>query len=278
MYNRGRSRRGYGRHRDIGREIAEKHIQEARELSFTLGGTDQTVKKYFFGLSTAELNNVLTQYGRRYGESAESYARQTLPRWRSGRVQMSGMVAERLYSFLPQKMPLTTKYDIAEKLWRHVGPSSSKALRFGPGVAVEEIVANVESHISTVVINYQIPSELERRFNWLAADDVSFKQNLLNHLRNLDKSLVVEASRLQAGLMVQHLRDDQANRTRRFEHTVTVGKHYLKLVADKNAQGCKFEEFRPFVSVSRNVDFTWLWWVIAAAIVVGLIILNSNGN
>ena len=82
----------------------------------SLGGADQTVKKYFFGLSTTELNNVLTQYGRRYGDSAESYARQTLSRWKSGRVQMSGMVAERLYSFLPQRMPLTTKYDIAEEL------------------------------------------------------------------------------------------------------------------------------------------------------------------
>ena len=130
-------------------------------------------------------------------------------------------------------MPLTTKYAIAEELWRHVGPSSTKALRFGPEVAVEEIVAIVEQYISTVVINYQIPSELERRFNWLAADDVGVKQNLLNHLRNLDRSLVVEASRLQAGLMVQHLRNDQANQTHRLDHTVNVGKHYLKLVADK---------------------------------------------
>ena len=200
-----------------------------------------------------------------------------MPRWRIGRVQMSGMVAERLYSFLPQRMPLTTKYDIAEGLWRHVGPSSAKALRFGPGVPVEEIVANVENHISAVVINYQIPSVLERRFNWLAADDVGVKQNLLNHLRSLDKSLVVEASRLQAGLMVQHLREDHANQTQRLEHTVTVGKHNLKLVADKNAEGCKFEEFR---TVSRGVvgkdDLTWLWWVLAAG-VVALIIVLANG-
>ena len=118
---------------------------------------------------------------------------------------------------------------------------------------------------------------LERRFNWLAADDVGVKQNLLNHLRSLDKSLVVEASRLQAGLMVQHLREDHANQTQRLEHTVTVGKHNLKLVADKNAEGCKFEEFR---TVSRGVvgkdDLTWLWWVLAAG-VVALIIVLANG-
>lgn len=103
---------------------------------------------------------------------------------------------------------------------------------------------------------------------------MSVKQNLLNHLRNLDKSLVVEATRLQAGLMVQHLRDDHAGRTHRLDHTVTVGKHHLKLVADKKAQGCKFEEFRPYSRVSGKTDFTWLWWIIAAAVIVGLIILN----
>ena len=197
-----------------------------------------------------------------------------MPRWRIGRVQMSGMVAERLFSFLPNRMPLTTKYAIAEQLWRHVGPSSAKALRFGLGVPVEEIVANVENHISTVVINYQIPATLERRFNWLAADDVGLKQNLLNHLRSLDKSLVVEASRLQAGLMVQHLQDDQANQTQRLDHTIAVGKHNLKLIADKNAEGCKFEEFRTVHSgVVGNNDLTWLWWVLAAGVVAVLVVL-----
>jgi len=275
VYNRGYNRRGYGRHRDIGQEIAEKHIKEARELSSTLGGTDQTVKKYFFGLSIMELDTILTQYGRRYGESAESYARQTLPRWRSGRVQMSGMVAERLYGFLPPRMPIKTKYEIAEELWRYVGPSSSKTLRFGPGVAVEEIVANVGNHISTVVVNYEIPSALERRFNWLASDDVSVKQNLLNHLRSLDKSLVVEAARLQAGVMVQHLHDDQAKQTHLFAHTVTVGKHNLRLVADKDAHGCKFEEFRISErKIKGDSDLTWLWWLLAAAVVVGILLLS----
>jgi len=88
---------------------------------------------------------------------------------------MSGMVAERLYRCLPPTMPLKTKYDIAEELWKYVGPKSSKALRFGPGVSVDEIVAKAEDHISTVVVEYEIPSGLQSRFDWLTSDDVGFK-------------------------------------------------------------------------------------------------------
>jgi len=170
---------------------------------------------------------------------------------------MSGMVAERLYRFLPPTMPLKTKYDIAEELWKYVGPSSSKTLRFGPGVALDEILAHVEDHISNVVVEYEIPLGLQRRFDWLASNDVAVKQQLLNYLRNLDKSLVVEASRLQAQVMLQHLHDDQAKQTHLFAHTVTVGKHNLRLGSDHHTQGCIFEEFSV---AGRNVttdrDFT----------------------
>ena len=280
MYNRGRGRWSNSANKNrssAGYEAAKKHIREARILSDTLGGTDRTVKKYLFGLSGAELNSVLDQYGRRYGEVAKSYALETMPRWRSGKVQMSGMVAERLYSFLPQKMPLKTKYEIAEELWRHVGPSSSKTLRFGPGVALPEIVTNSEDYISKVVVEYKIPAALERRFDWLASEDVSVKQQLLNHLRTLDKKLVVEAVRLQSGLMLKQLHEDHGKRIKHFTHTVTVGKHTLKIIADHDMDGCKFEEYRTIERYARSgTDYSWLGWLVAAAIVIGLIILANT--
>mgnify|MGYP006982517785 CR=1 FL=1 len=76
--------------------------------------------------------------------------------------------------------------------------------------------------------------------------------------------------------MVQHLQDDQANQTQRLDHTIAVGKHNLKLVADKNAEGCKFEEFRTVHSgVVGNNDLTWLWWVLAAGVVAVIVVLAN---
>ena len=134
---------------------------------------------------------------------------------------MSRIVTERLNEFLAPGMPLNVKFEIAEELWRHLGPNSSQTLRFGPGVTVAEIVEIVEHHIARVA-GYQIATALQRRFDWLAADDVKVKQELLNHLRDLDRALVVEATRLQAGVMVQHLQDDTARKTQQSPSITTA--------------------------------------------------------
>jgi hypothetical protein len=90
---------------------------------------DQGVKAYFFSLSPVELTAVLDDYQRAYGSEAREYAAKTIPKWRSGRVQMSGMVAERLFNLLPPRMPLGVKYKLVEGLWHHVGPSSKHRVR-----------------------------------------------------------------------------------------------------------------------------------------------------
>jgi hypothetical protein len=59
------------------------------------------------------------------------YAEQTMRKWRAGTVQMSGTVAERLFSLLPPRMPLTEKYKLVETLWTHVGPRSKKIVSLG---------------------------------------------------------------------------------------------------------------------------------------------------
>src|SRR5215469_5747346 len=102
---RGRST-GYRRSRSYGRERALEHIAAAKRLTAELGGMDQGVKAYFFSLSPVELSSILNEYQGKYGRSAREYAEQTIPKWRSGRVQMSGMVAERLFNLLPSRMPL----------------------------------------------------------------------------------------------------------------------------------------------------------------------------
>lgn len=73
-----RGRRGGYKGRSYGREMAERHIREAIELSAELGGTDQDVKRYFFSLSPDRLRQILEQYGRLHGEPAREYAEKTI--------------------------------------------------------------------------------------------------------------------------------------------------------------------------------------------------------
>jgi len=223
---------------------ALKYIHDAKKLNRLLGGTDETVKQYLFNLPQENLNSVLEDYEEIYnGES--DYARETLPYWISGRVKMSGMVAERFYKLLPPIMPLRKKFQIAEELWRHVGPSSHKVLRFGETASYPLLVSTIETYITDVVHDYRIPENLENRFDWLAGDDIEVKQQLLNHLQNLDKTLVTEAAISQAKAMLEHLSTENAGYTQLYSHTVSVGKHELQLVADHEVEGCKLEDYVP---------------------------------
>jgi hypothetical protein len=181
---------------------------------------------------------------------------------------MSGTVAERLFALLPPEMPLATKYRLTENLWKHVGPSSKKRLRVGLDADLESAVAAVRHHIEEVVVNYRVPDNLERRFNWLAAGDVGVKQELLNHLRQLEKSHVVNGARAQLPVMLEHLGSPDGHHTHRVAQTITVGKHQLEILLDKSASGVALEEWTNWRSGTSDwgcFSSTWFW------IMVGLV-------
>ncbi len=265
--NRSRRRRysSYGyRSPSVGMERALEHIREAEELSKELGGTDKDVKVYFFSLPPHKLQTILDAYEAQYGSEPRSYAEATLPKWRSGQVKMSGLVASRLFNLLPPRMPLSEKYKLTENLWQHVGPSSRKTLRVGLDAGVDDALVAVREHIEQVVINYKIPEPLQRRFDWLSEGDVHVKQDLLNHLRQMEKSLVVEGARTQLPVMFEHMGGVNGRNTHRLAQVLKIGKHELELLIDKKASGVKLEE--PSIvtragAASSGIGYTWLWWL-----------------
>jgi hypothetical protein len=259
-------RRYRGNYRsNYGRERALRHIEEARQLSEELGGSDKDVKDYFLSLPAQQLRVILDAYEQRHGGAARKYAEKVLPKWRTGRVTMSGTVATRLFGLLPPRMPLTAKYRLTEDLWRHVGPSSRKTMRIGLDAGIETVLEAVRNHIQEVVVNYKIPTNLERRFEWLSGGDVRVKQELLNHLLQMEKSLVVNGAREQLSVLLDHLRGEGSYHTHRLAHILKVGKHELEMLIDKTALSVTVEH-RPVRSRATNSasrsDLSSLWWVV----------------
>jgi hypothetical protein len=268
------SRRGY--RQDRGHEFARAHIDAARQLSIELGGTDQDVKKYFFGLPQTDIQIILDLYEHHHGAKAREYASRTIEKWKSGRVQMGGQTASRLFNLLPPLMPLQKKYELITNLWAHCGPSSKKMLRVGLNATMDEILNQIGQHIEGVVVHYRIPETLEKRFNWLAAGDSHVKQDLLSYLRNTEKSLVVEDARLRLPIMLEHLRSEQGQNTHRLAQVLTVGKHELEVSLEKTFSGVALvDPPSRITSVSRlqsTGNYRWLWWVIGIAVVLFLMI------
>ena len=265
-YRRSRYR-SYGQ-RSIGHEKALEHIREAEALTRELGGTDKDVKKYFFSLSRNQLNGILDKYERQYGSSARDYAEKTLPKWKSGEVHMSGMVAERLFSLLPPTMPLESKFQLTESLWRHVGPSSSKTYYIGLNADIEQVSQTVKQHLEDVVIHYQIPSSMEARFNWLSQGDVEVKQKLLNYFRQQEKLLLAEALRSQLPILKSHLNSDKGSLTTHAAQVLKVGKHEVKVVITEGVDG--ITETAPRIK-SGDSDYSWIFWVLGIIFVLWLL-------
>jgi hypothetical protein len=265
----GRYYRGRYRSRDeIDQERARQHIEDYHRLVRELGGAVEDVKQYLFSLSPPQLQRIFQDYETKHGPNKRSYAESTLEKWRTGRRRMSGTVAERLFALLPPRMPLATKYQLIENLWNHVGPKSKKTLRVGLDANIEQVLEAITSHINDVVVHFKIPDSLERRFNWLAAGDSHVKQDLLNHLRTMEKALVVDGARVRLPVMLDHLRSEAGRNTQRVADILKIGNHELELLIDKNASGVAVVE--PYIalrsaSVTRQVsNFKW-WWGAAAA-------------
>ncbi len=266
---RGNRRNSYGG-RSVGLERALEHIREAEVLSRELGGTDKDVKEYFFSLPKSQLQTILDKYEREYGKQARDYAQNTLYKWKTGKVHMSGMVAERLFSLLPPTMPIESKFKLTESLWKHVGPSSSKSFYVGLDVNIEEISQRVKEHLAQVVTHYKIPDSMESRFDWLSHGDVETKQKLLNYFRQQEKALLSTALSTQLPVLLNHLQSDKGNLTTHAAQILKVGKHEVRVEINERVNGVS--EIAP-ARPKKLSDNSWVWWVVG--VIILLIIFNK---
>jgi hypothetical protein len=247
------NRRGYRRSRG-----AYSHVSQASAFSRSVGGTDADVKDYFFHLSHADLNAVMRAYGHSYGASAESYARKSYVKWQTGETKMSGMVAERLFEVLPQFLNISVKLGLVKSLWKHTQPTSHKSITVTKENSAEEIHTLVTQHFKEVISPHNIPEHFLRRFDWLAGNDSTVKQQLENYFVEMQRDLQNYSSKPIIESFLNKLQSENINFSG--NHEIKVGGHTL---------GIKFQ--------NPHVPDIWEQYgcfIIIAVIILFLIIVN----
>jgi hypothetical protein len=263
------SRRYRRRSYDAGKERALQHIREARELSRELGGTDEDVKRYFFGLSGAELLVILNAYEKENGKEARRYAEETIPAWRSGSRQMSGQNAARLFKLLPRFMPLERKYGLVELLWEKQSPRSENSVAFGPNAEAKDVGQVIDQHMTATVTGHTISEALQCRFLWLADGDSQAMQQLLNHFLMRDRKQAVTVVSAEVALILQHARADTA--VQAFRRELRVGGHTVHIFLDPLATDVKLTPGPP--KFRRRPDYSWIIALCIIAVIVALVFL-----
>jgi hypothetical protein len=185
---------------------------------------------------------------------------------------MSGMVAERLFGLLPRHMPLHKKYELTAGMWEHFGPSSKRTLRVGADASLEEVVAQVRDHIASVVSAFRVPESMERRFAWLAQGDVRVKQQMLDHLREQEKRLVIGGARDQIDVLLDKFRADSERHISRMAHVFKIGKHELEVLFESDRSGVPLEDHRHPPPVCQN-SYLGPWIAAALVLLVALALL-----
>ena len=240
MTKRGKGFSG-GNHRkfssNAGYEIAKKHIKDAKAFSAKLGGIDRDVKGYFFSLSPAELKRVFEEYEREHGEAPRKYAEETFAEWKTGRRQMSGLVAMRLFSLLPPLMTFDKKFELVEKLWKHLGPKSSKTLTVGYDVSPQILIDAVATNMLKEVRVFKIPESMGRQFEWLSSGDVELKQDLLNRIQEVQRSAIMSGTELQIPALLQHLNSPEGQSTKAASQEIGIGNHRIRLEFERGHSG-----------------------------------------
>jgi len=265
------SRRGYYRRGSYsGYDYAERHIEEANALTEELGGTDEYVKKWFFSLPVASLNKILDEYQKVYGEKPGRYAKQAFLDWKSGRRKMSGLVAERLFKLLPTLMPVEDKYNIVESLWNHLGPTTKRLVKAGCQCSQAEVIEAVIQEVRSLSTNWDVPTQMQNRFNWLAADDSVTYKKLLAHIKEQEKALGESVLKEQIPILKVKFENELAETTSRLSYIIKVGKQSVELRMTSDTKALSVGDWEPVYTNESNDSsgdgFPWLLWLIAATI------------
>jgi hypothetical protein len=255
-------------------QIRDRHVREAEEFSEEIGGTDKDVKEYFFSLSGSELANILSEYGRLWGEKSEDYAKVAFPRWKKGSTRMSGQTAKRLFDLLPPRMPLKNKYALVENLWKKLGPRSHKILEVGVNAAPNRVLEEVRNYIGKTVDGFVLPAALENRFKWLAANDVHVQQQLLNHFQELEKKQVVDLFRIELPVLLKH-RSSSSGVIQGMKKVLKINNHEFEVQFLSDGQEVTLKDYQssPQIKGESEQSYAWIFWLIA--VVIGLYLLNS---
>lgn len=254
-----------------GNEYARRHLEEAEAFSKEIGGTDKDVKNYFFSLPYNELNEILKEYGKKFGSSPESYARETFDAWRTGRRGMSGLVAKRLFDLLPPRMPLEKKYELADNIWRYYGPTTVNYYTINQSADINELSRIIGDKLDSTVTIYNIPQNIKNRFKWLSSGDITVEETLLNYFRQQQKSLVLYKLRTEIPILQRQLQN-HSDKTGliKSELQINNNKIIITLVADypKTIEETQIQYYKPSASkLGTDTDFSWVLLIIGAIIV-----------
>ena len=180
-------------------------------MSRLFGPSISAIRAAFFNLPEADLDELLDEYGERYGKSAKSYAQKTFPKWKSGETKLSGQTIERLIELTPPYLSQEERYRILRLLLKHHKPKSNRSVHINlkePEAGLSQLLAVMEEMKHIDLLSF-LPDQVMEAATWLYSDDVTAARAMLAEATRKECSLIRASAIKEIELLERTIKSGQ---------------------------------------------------------------------
>lgn len=185
---------------------------KAAKLQRKFGGATDEIKRAFFAMDTRKMNALLQRYGQIYGDKAEDYARRTMPKWRSGEVNLSGQTLERLIKLVPPHLDAEKRLELLNLiLKRHERVPNTQRIEVNVKKP-EEGFSEIDRAMNRIVVTDELaylPGEVMDIAKWLYEDDVTTARAMLAKLSSAETQALKASATREIELLKRTIRSGQ---------------------------------------------------------------------
>ena len=188
-------------------------------LSSSTEGIDRIVEGYFFDIKESTLLRLLDLYEQQYGISARKYAFMTYPKWKSGSVSMSGLVAQRLINTLPKSLDFEEAYELI----KIVASTDDTSINIKiPGSSSSEAASRIIDFSFSDLESEAFSPSVQRKMQWVAGENIEYARELLSYVLKSEANTIRKQLIGQIELALDAFRRSDQSSTLEFTSTVNL--------------------------------------------------------
>ncbi|AZP12442.1 CFI-box-CTERM domain-containing protein [Undibacterium parvum] len=173
-------------------------------LSALFGSAVSEIKQAFLIIDDEAIDELFSDYGSIYGDSAERYARKTYPKWKDQTTKLSGQTMERLVELVPPYLDSTQRFSILQKVLRHHKKfTGTKTIRINvkaPSQGFSELEETLES-MSHDHMLVHLPAHVMSAAKWLFDDDITSARAMLAEAESLENDMIRATAKREIALL-----------------------------------------------------------------------------
>lgn len=200
-------------------------------LTSLFGGGVGEIRRAFLNLSEDGIDELFSDYGSIYGDSAEKYARKTFPKWKSGATNLSGQTMERLVELVPPYLSAEERFSILQLVLKtHKKSAPQKAIRINvkePSAGFQELQEALRGMSHDDVLAH-LPEKVMEAAKWLYDDDITSARAMLAEAERRENDLIRSSAEKEISLLQRTISSGQVQAA---NYSVTMPAGTLSVVA-----------------------------------------------